>query len=162
MMAGDVEAPGVFLDASAVLERQYTAFCLDQWVKKYAERAFIPLKLKDVLSTISKQKVNVNLFPYSFLTEVEAHRVELIEQFLALFNSGLGVGLSKFSVEWLKCFAEGDFNTQASAARPLYAGVGMKPCPKQSECKCYDGPETKYPCSLEYFEKACHKCWVKK
>ncbi len=114
MMAGDVEAPGVFLDASAVLERQYTAFCLYQWVKKYAERAFIPLKLKDVLSTISKQKVNVKLFPYSFLTEVEAHRVELIEQFLALFNSGLGVGLSKFSVEWLKCFAEGDFNTQGS------------------------------------------------
>ena len=63
MMAGDVEAPGVFLDASAVLERQYTAFCLDKWVKKYAELAVIPLKLKDVLRTVSKGAEHRELAP---------------------------------------------------------------------------------------------------
>ena len=29
MIAGHVEAPGIFLDAPAVLERQFTAFCFD-------------------------------------------------------------------------------------------------------------------------------------
>ena len=114
MMAGEVEAPGVFLDASAVLERQYTAFCLDQWVKKYEDRAVIPPRLKDVLNTISKKDVNINLFPYSFLTEVELNREDLFKQFLALFDSGYGSGLSDFSVEWLKRFSEGDFQTQGS------------------------------------------------
>ncbi|MEI6268566.1 MAG: DEAD/DEAH box helicase [Methylococcaceae bacterium] len=114
MMAGEVEAPGVFLDASAVLERQYTAFCLDKWVKKYAELAVIPLKLKEVLRTVSKGTEHSKAFPYSFLNEVEIHRDDLIEQFLELFNSGLGAGLSTFSVDWLKRFAEGDFETQGS------------------------------------------------
>lgn len=66
MMAGEVDAPGVFLDASAVLERQYTAFCLDYWVKKYALAAVIPHKLKDVLNTISKPDRALHAFPYSF------------------------------------------------------------------------------------------------
>lgn len=114
MMAGDVEAPGVFLDASAVLERQYTAFCLDKWVKKYAELAVIPLKLKDVLRTVSKGTEHSKAFPYSFLNEVEIHRDDLIDQFLELFNSGLAAGLSTFSVDWLKGFAEGDSETQGS------------------------------------------------
>jgi DEAD/DEAH box helicase domain-containing protein len=114
MMAGEVAAPGVFLDASAVLERQYTAFCLDQWVKKYTEKAVIPYKLKDVLRTVSKKPVNSADFPYSFLNEVEIHRDSLLQQFLDLFNSGLGRGLSSFSVDWLKRFAEGDFATQGS------------------------------------------------
>jgi DEAD/DEAH box helicase domain-containing protein len=114
MMAGEVEAPGVFLDASAVLERQYTAFCLDQWVKTYAEQAVIPLKLKDVLKTVSKPDKYLNSFPYSFLSEVEQHRDDLFNKFLALFNSGVGTGLSDFSVEWLKRFSEGDFDTHGS------------------------------------------------
>ena len=114
MMAGEVEAPGVFLDASAVLERQYTAFCLDQWVKKDADKAVIPHKLKDVLDTVIKRKGVTTHFPYSFLNTVEINRTELIDQFLALFNSGLGAGLSAFSIQWIKTFAEGDFLTQGS------------------------------------------------
>jgi DEAD/DEAH box helicase domain-containing protein len=114
MMAGEVEAPGVFLDASAVLERQYTAFCLDYWVKKYALAAVIPHKLKDVLNTISKPDRALHAFPYSFLNEVEQHRDELFTQFLGLFASGYGIGLSAFSIDWLKRFSEGNFETQGS------------------------------------------------
>ena len=114
MMAGEVEAPGVFLDASAVLERQYTAFCLDYWVKKYALAAVIPHKLKDVLNTISKPDRALYAFPYSFLNEVEQHRDELFTQFLGLFASGYGIGLSTFSIDWLKRFSEGNFETQGS------------------------------------------------
>lgn len=87
MMSGEVESPGVFLDASAVLERQYTAFCLDQWVKKEAEQALIPHKLKAVLVTVVKRKGDLKHFPYSFLNYVEIHRTPLLERFLDLFNS---------------------------------------------------------------------------
>ena len=33
MMQGQVQAPGVFLNATAILERQLAAFCMDNWVK---------------------------------------------------------------------------------------------------------------------------------
>jgi DEAD/DEAH box helicase domain-containing protein len=42
MMAGSVNAPGVFLNASAVLERQLTAFTLDCWVRESGKAAVIP------------------------------------------------------------------------------------------------------------------------
>lgn len=114
MMSGEVESPGVFLDASAVLERQYTAFCLDQWVKKEAEQALIPHKLKAVLVTVAKRKGDLKHFPYSFLNYVEINRTPLLERFLGLFNSEQGIGLSDFSVDWIKQFAEGNFSTQGS------------------------------------------------
>ncbi|WP_174624507.1 helicase-related protein, partial [Candidatus Methylobacter favarea] len=114
MMSGEVESPGVFLDASAVLERQYTAFCLDQWVKKEAELALIPHKLKSVLVTVAKRQDDLKHFPYSFLNYVEVNRTPLIEKFLALFNSEYGMSLSDFSVQWIKQFAEGNFSTQGS------------------------------------------------
>lgn len=34
MIAGDITPPKIFLRASAVLERQFVAFCMDSWVKK--------------------------------------------------------------------------------------------------------------------------------
>lgn len=116
MMAGEVESPGVFLDASAVLERQYTAFCLDAWVKKDAEQAVIPNQLKTVLATIAKKDKDkdLNRFPFSFLNYVEINRTPLVDRFLGLFNSEQGVNLSDFSVQWIKQFAEGDFSSQGS------------------------------------------------
>jgi DEAD/DEAH box helicase domain-containing protein len=114
MMAGEVESPGVFLDASAVLERQYTAFCLDQWVKKEAEQALIPYQLKTVLATVAKNDKDLTRFPYSFLNYVEINRTLLVDRFLGLFNSEQGINLSDFSVQWIKQFAEGDFSKQGS------------------------------------------------
>lgn len=46
MIAGSVQAPGVFLNASAVLERQLTAFTLDCWVHQSGRSAQIPRKLE--------------------------------------------------------------------------------------------------------------------
>ncbi|MFV2133329.1 hypothetical protein ACNIS6_26370, partial [Escherichia coli] len=33
MLQGQVQAPGVFLTAPAILERQLAAFCMQNWVK---------------------------------------------------------------------------------------------------------------------------------
>lgn len=108
MMAGEVETPGVFLDASAVLERQYTAFCLDSWVKALGEKAIMPGRLGAVLSAVASDRHDINKFPYTFLSYVESDRTTLIDGFLRLFSSGIGSGLSDFSIDWIKLFAEGD------------------------------------------------------
>src|SRR5690606_27583358 len=42
MLAGHVDSPGVFLNASAVLERQLAAFSFDNWVRERGEAAKIP------------------------------------------------------------------------------------------------------------------------
>ena len=47
MIAGAIEPPKVFLQASAVLARQFTAYCMDCWVK--SGNAFIPKMWGDVL-----------------------------------------------------------------------------------------------------------------
>lgn len=114
IMAGAVQPPGVFLDASAVLERQYMAFCLDQWVKQYAVAAVIPYKLEKVLNAVAKQKRDIGIFPYSFLSFVELNRSLLIAGFFNLFTSVSHSQLSQFSIAWIKKFAEGDFNQQGS------------------------------------------------
>ncbi len=114
MMAGHVATPGVFLDASAVLERQYTAFCLDCWVKDLGEQAQIPLKLQTVLTAVSKKNRDLKKFPYSFLNFVELHRTQLVEGFMLLFGSENHSQLSDFSINWIKHFAEGDLEQQGS------------------------------------------------
>jgi len=114
MMAGHVATPGVFLDASAVLERQYTAFCLDCWVKESGEQALIPLKLQTVLTAVNKKQRDLNKFPYSFLNYVELHRTQLFKDFMLLFGPENNSQLSEFSIHWIKSFSEGDLEQQGS------------------------------------------------
>ncbi len=45
MIAGEVTPPKIFLRASAVLERQFVAFCMDSWVKKGILMALFLIKL---------------------------------------------------------------------------------------------------------------------
>ncbi len=52
MIKGRVESPGVFLNASAVLSRQLTAFCFDRWVETGIPQQLIPVRIKDVLNNL--------------------------------------------------------------------------------------------------------------
>ena len=42
MMEGNVQPPKIFLKASAVLERQFVAYCMDSWVKRGVPEQSIP------------------------------------------------------------------------------------------------------------------------
>jgi DEAD/DEAH box helicase domain-containing protein len=84
MLAGDVGAPGVFLDASAVLERQLSAFTVDCWVRSAGERAKIPTKLSDVLSAARNN--TQGKFPYVWLGFIQEHQATLLAEFIAMFN----------------------------------------------------------------------------
>lgn len=84
MMTGHVQTPGVFLNASAVLERQLTAWTIDAWVRGRGLAATIPVTVRDVLSAVRNQ--SLTRFPYPWLKFVEAHADELLGGFMALFE----------------------------------------------------------------------------
>jgi DEAD/DEAH box helicase domain-containing protein len=92
MMAGRVETPGVFLNASAVLERQFTAFCFDHWVASGVAASALPARLGDVLGSL--EPPNPNRFPHNLLRFIENRQTPLLDAFVALF----GDSLSKESV----------------------------------------------------------------
>ena len=52
MLAGAIEPPGCFLSASAVLERQFTAFSFDNWVQTGIDAQALPRKLGTVLNNL--------------------------------------------------------------------------------------------------------------
>ena len=52
MMQGQVQAPGVFLNATAILERQLAAFCMDNWVKTGVSESAICKNVKQMLDEL--------------------------------------------------------------------------------------------------------------
>jgi len=102
MLTGPIEPPGCFLNASAVLERQFTAFCFDHWVQTGIDMTALPRKLGKVLSHLTAKNRD-RLFPYTFLTYIELHRSTLFDQFVAMFRE-----LEEATVEKLRAFVEGD------------------------------------------------------
>lgn len=113
MMAGSVDAPGVFINASAVLERQLTAFSLDNWVVAHAEAAKIPRNLGDVLSAV--RNATQGKFPYPWLSYVEKNRATILSRFLDLFR-GEGTQLSEESGNYLEQFIQGGVDAKGSLA----------------------------------------------
>jgi len=84
MLEGSVETPGVFLDAAAVLERQFTAFCFDRWVARGVPDNALPPKLGTVLDTVKKK--DELKFPHTVLRFVENNLTPLLTDFNTLFK----------------------------------------------------------------------------
>ena len=101
MMAGRVEPPGVFLNASAVIERQLTAFCLDSWVATGIDGSAIPDRIRVVLDNV--EKADLKRFPYNFTDFAKKNAEELRERFLELFAGEL----SDRTVKYLEMFLLG-------------------------------------------------------
>jgi DEAD/DEAH box helicase domain-containing protein len=103
MIAGKIEPPGVFLDAAAVLERQFTAFCFDRWVKKGVGQSDLPRKMGIILDSIIGKKQNH--FPWTLLNFVELNQTVLFDDFQKLFKNP---SLSLLAVTHLSGFIKGD------------------------------------------------------
>ena len=104
MLAGHVDSPGVFLNASAVLERQLAAFSFDNWVRERGESAKIPTRLGDVLSAVRNQ--TQSKFPHPWLDYLQQNRATLIDGFIELFRLG-NTPLTSDSEDYLRRFVEG-------------------------------------------------------
>lgn len=88
MMQGTIDAPGVFIDASAILQRQFLAFCIDKWVSnEKIEQSDLPYKLHIVLTNI--KKANTDKFPYTLFRFIDDNADILLKDFFALFGNKL-------------------------------------------------------------------------
>ncbi len=99
MMAGRVAPPGVFLNASAVIKRQLTAYCLDRWVASGIDDRALPLRLKPVLDHVEQGKMGG--FPYNFLQFTSDHAPSLLEGFLMLFEGELSERSRRYLTRFL-------------------------------------------------------------
>ena len=89
MIAGHVEAPAIFLNASMVLRRQLLAFCFDQWGMKKHGKHLIPVTMQPVLDAVESE--NLSQFPYTLLDFIKKHRDTLWEQFESLLDQQISV-----------------------------------------------------------------------
>ena len=89
MIAGKVDPPGVFLNASAVLERQFVAYCFDCWVKSGIQDIAIPYRVKGVLSKIKQNPPPGDVFPFSFLGFITQNLSRLNRTFIQMFAGQL-------------------------------------------------------------------------
>ncbi len=110
MIQGEVVPPKIFLKASAVLERQFTAYCMDSWVKKGATRDDIPLQVGETFSTLDS-KIPTK-FPFNFLNYVKSNLDNQIRTFIALF----GDKLDEETKEEIKNNAKGNDTTDSPMA----------------------------------------------
>lgn len=117
MIAGELDPPGVFLNASAVLERQFTAFCLDRWVETGISQGAMPYQLRNVLGNLDP--VNPDRFPYTFLRFVETRRTDLFGRFIRIFETSLTAD----SIDHLRRFVEGDASAQGSLSHRIVTGL---------------------------------------
>jgi len=83
MIAGEVPAPGVFLRAPGVLQRQMAAFSMDRWIM-HSKHANVPRKLRTVLSALNHDSNDV--FPWNWLEYAKAHADQLAMGFYEMFK----------------------------------------------------------------------------
>jgi len=102
MMEGDVVPPKIFLKASAVLERQFVAYCMDSWVKRAATEQSIPKHVSFVLGKLEAHPADA--FPFNFLNYAQNNLSHLLNSFMQLFAQFL----DDTARNELKIFAQGD------------------------------------------------------
>jgi DEAD/DEAH box helicase domain-containing protein len=104
MMAGDIRPPGTFLDAPAVLERQFTAFCFDRWSEQTNPKPILPHTIDAVLDAVRNPEGKSG-FPYDFFKFIECNLEPLLARFLLLFKPE---ELTPESRQTLERFGRGD------------------------------------------------------
>lgn len=102
MIAGKISPPGCFLNAPAVLERQFTAFCFDRWVESGISSSAIPAKLGQVLGNLGA-KGKKNIFPHNFIDFIDTNRTTIFSRFIGMFSEVI----SDKSLESLQIYVEG-------------------------------------------------------
>jgi len=83
MISGNVEPPKIFLKASAVLERQFLAYCMDCWVKKGVPENAIPKNIGVCMNNLAAK--SPDKYPFNFLQFVQGGISGLLRTFLQMF-----------------------------------------------------------------------------
>ncbi len=123
MLQGQVNPPGCYLDAAAILRRQLLAYSLDRWVAGGLDPLALPKTLKPVLDGVEKASSGSLLeeFPYTWLGWVQAHQAELLERFCGLFGEELQPASASDLRAFLLTPADGGGSFDAPFAQELLA-----------------------------------------
>lgn len=108
MISGIVTPPKIFLRASAVLERQFIAFCMDSWVRSGIPESAIPDKLGIILTKWDHK--TQDLFPQNFLNFIKTKITKLLNSFIQMFDAYL----DDHAREDIRRFARGADGAQSS------------------------------------------------
>ena len=88
IMQGSIDAPGIYIDASAILQRQFLAYCIDNWVSKnHITSRELPHRLSMVLNNIDKS--HKDRFPYTLFDFIQKDTETLLDSFFALYEDKL-------------------------------------------------------------------------
>ena len=121
MIAGKVDAPKIFLKASAVLERQFVAYCMDSWVKRGVPENAIPKKVAVCLGKLDSKPIDV--FPFNFMHYVKGNLTSRLNSFIQMFAEYL----DENAKEELQQFARGNgLKESPMCMKILDAFAGLK------------------------------------
>ena len=103
MIVGSINPPDIFLNASAVLARQFVAYCMDCWVKSGIPTQAIP---RNVGSCLRQSQSKTQKTPSRSISSSMYKRTSatLHRTFIDLFSDYL----SEASIRELRHFAQGD------------------------------------------------------
>lgn len=113
MIAGNVNPPKIFLKASAVLERQFVAFCMDSWVKAGIPDGAIPDRVGVILRKLEARPDDI--FPFNFLNYVQSTLQRQLNSFMQMFAAYLDTSAR----EELQAFARGRDTSES----PMYVKI---------------------------------------
>lgn len=113
MIAGNVVPPQIFLEASAVLERQFVAYCMDSWVKSGKADGAIPDQVGIVLRKLDERCDD--MFPFNFLSFVKSTLTNQLNTFKQMFENES----SEAVYEDLQMFARGSQSSES----PMYIKI---------------------------------------
>ena len=83
MISGEVVPPQIFLKASAVLERQFVAYCMDSWVKNGISESAVPKTMEVCINKLDSRSADI--FPYNFLEYVKNNLNSRLNSFIQMF-----------------------------------------------------------------------------
>ena len=89
MISGAVAPPAVFLNASAVLERQFMAYCFDSWVRSGIPETAVPDEIKGILSRVDKNAKSSGEFPFNLIAYMHGNMSRLERRFVSMFGNQL-------------------------------------------------------------------------
>jgi DEAD/DEAH box helicase domain-containing protein len=126
MIRGKISPPFLFLQASAVLERQFTAYSFDTWVKLGGNPGplslgAIPPKVGGCLADLDNQESK--RFPNNFYLFVKQNLTDLLQGFFNLFDKIDSNGLSELNIDTknaLISFATGDGEKRSPMSVKIY------------------------------------------
>ena len=101
MMAGEVNAPGCFLNAREILRRHFFAFCIDSWTVADPSAHKIPATIRQ-LKLLKSDLQAPGFFMNNILAFVADNRDSLIERFNSLFSRDVEQGTLDELRTWIE------------------------------------------------------------